>query len=333
VSVGVGVIGCGAIASAIHLPVLHRARGARIVAIADPDAGARARAAAIAPGARIEDDAAAVLDAPDVDALVVCARSDTHAEIALRAAALGRHVYLEKPIAIDDGGAGVAAALTAGAGVCAVGFNHRFHPLHQRARALLRSGALGPIAHVSVAFCEPAGDALPAWKASRATGGGALLDLGSHQVDLVRWLLDDEIAEARAERRSVRSEHDDCRLHLRTAAGVTVDAVLSFRAARCDWLHVVGERGTLLLDRYAPRLEWSLVHPRVGGVRWRHWPSRATPRVWQLHKRVFPQHEPSYAIALRAWLGALGGTPAELPSADDGWQSLRALLEAERCAS
>ena len=329
--VRVGLIGCGRIGGAVHLRVLHRMPAATLAAVADPSPAARADAARIA-GADVTADPMELLGRRDIDAVVICAPSDRHSQLAIAAARAGKAVYLEKPLALSvaDGRAAVAALAATGR-PAAIGFNHRFHPLHQRARALLRDGAIGPVRHVVTSFCEPtAPDVMPAWKRRFETGGGVLLDLGSHQVDLAGWFLGEEVAEATATLRSEVSEHDTAELRLELGGGVAVDAFLSFRAGRCDWWRFAGERGTLVVDRYASRLELTTT-ASGGAVRRVRWPR--APRPWQARKALRPGWEPSYRRALRAFVAAAGGAPVELPSPEDGLRSLEAILAAEASAS
>ena len=98
---------------------------------------------------------------------------------------------------------------------------------------------------------------MPAWKKHRATGGGVLLDLGSQHVDLLRWLLDDEIAGVAARITSDRSEQDTAWLRCTMARGAEAHGFFSFNAGRTDFVEVIGERGTIRVDRHraAPVLQ------------------------------------------------------------------------------
>jgi predicted dehydrogenase len=333
--VGVALVGCGSIGSAVHLRALGRAPAARVVGIADPDAAARARAQRIAGRDAVASaDPLELIAHPDTDAVVICAPNAVHAELALAACAAARAVYVEKPLALTTVVARAVVAATEASGrAAAVGFNHRFHPLHRRARELLRAGAIGRVRAVTTAFCEPMPVAtMPAWKRSRATGGGALLDLGSHQIDLVRWLLDDEVEQASARLQSELSDDDSAELRLELGSGAVVDGWFSFRSGRCDWLQLVGDRGVLTLDRYAPQLRLATARCDIGAVRRGTWPAFAASRPWQLRKALRPAWEPSYARALRAFVAAAGGAPVELPAPRDGLRTLEVVLAAESTA-
>ncbi|HEX7978711.1 MAG TPA: Gfo/Idh/MocA family oxidoreductase, partial [Gemmatimonadaceae bacterium] len=90
----IGVIGCGRIARAVHLPVLGRLPSARVVALAEPDESGRRAASAIARGATTYADYADLLRAGGVDAAVICVPSHLHVPVATAAFDAGLHVYL-----------------------------------------------------------------------------------------------------------------------------------------------------------------------------------------------------------------------------------------------
>jgi len=317
----VGVIGCGAIAAAVHVPALRRIPGVRITAVADPAAQARERAARLVPAAALVEDGEEVLARDDVDAVVVTAPSGLHGRLALAALGAGRHLYLEKPIATTlEEGRRVAAAARDGV-VATVGFNWRFQPLVARARALLRAGAIGEARAVWSVFCEPGHG--PEWKRERASGGGVLLDLGSHHFDLVRWLLGTDVEQVEATLRSEETEHDSASVRLVLADGTVASSFFSFRAGAIDTVEVLGDRGTLRVDRYGRTLSLSGTRRRVltaDLVRW---------RAQALGRRSF---EPSWARSLRAFVDAVRGKTTELATLDDGLRSLEIVAAAESAA-
>lgn len=302
----------------------------KLIGVADPSAEARERAQRIGRVAAVADPVE-LIDRRDVSAVVICARTDRHAGLALAAAEAGKHVYLEKPIAtsLEDGQRVVEAVRRAGV-LGMAGFNHRFHPLHVRARELLAGGAIGPVEAIQTSFCEPvAVGSMPDWKRLRATGGGVLLDLASHHVDLVRWFLEDEIELVEGSTASRLTEDDVARVCLRTRRGATVAGFFSFRAGRADHIRFLGERGVLHLDRYAPRLELARTRTDIGAVRRRRAPPLWAPSLWQVRKLARPAYEPSYRRSLEAFVEALRGGAREHPTLEDGLRSLEVVLAAE----
>ena len=190
-----GLLGCGSAAYWLHLRALRGIPGATLVAAADPDPAARARFAS-ASGVTTYERAEDLLGRSDIEAVLICAPTNLHASLACAVASAGKHFYLEKPIAtlVQDARDVVAAADRPGL-TSAIGFNRRHHPLFEQARTLLNDGVIGRVHAVQTTFCEPSPpDGMPSWKRRRATGGGALLDLASHHIDLVRWMLATEVA-------------------------------------------------------------------------------------------------------------------------------------------
>src|SRR5262249_49306374 len=172
--VRIGLIGCGTIAYWSHLRTLQQLKDVTLVAAADPDPAARARAASIVRGPVHDQPSDLLLD--DIDAVVISAPNLFHAELTVAAARAGKHVYVEKPLAMTASEARTVVDVVAQSKVVAtVGFNCRHHTAHQRARALLRSGRIGNVRAVQSAFCELySPQTMPEWKRRRRSGGGAL---------------------------------------------------------------------------------------------------------------------------------------------------------------
>lgn len=310
-----GVLGCGLIAYWTHLRLIPRLRHARLAAAADPDPRARERAHQLTRLPILEDPAA-LLACPDIDAVVISAPSLHHASLAIAAANAGKHIYLEKPIAIDLLSLQTLEAAVRASGVrFATGFNRRHHPLFLQARHLLHSGAIGQVRSVFSSFCEPAASSMPAWKLQRATGGGVLLDLGSHHTDLLRWFLNAEVTHSECRLASRATEHDEAWLQLRFSNGAETASYFSFRAAQADFFEFIGESGTLRVDRHRATLT----------------PRSSSPALfaWRALRRIRSTYDPSYQSALQAFVDSQPGATLE-----DGCRSLEILLSAEgQCAS
>ncbi|TMQ09928.1 MAG: Gfo/Idh/MocA family oxidoreductase [Deltaproteobacteria bacterium] len=138
--VRVGVLGAGSW-GINHVRVLAGEPRCRVVAVAEPDAAKRPLIAALAPAARWTASADAVLG--DVDAVVIAAPAAAHVELALAALAAGKHVLIEKPLALRLGDARRVAAAARPGAVAMVGHLMVFHPAVRRIRELLRAGGLG----------------------------------------------------------------------------------------------------------------------------------------------------------------------------------------------
>ncbi|MBK9166296.1 MAG: Gfo/Idh/MocA family oxidoreductase [Bryobacterales bacterium] len=328
-----GVIGCGVIAYWSHLRELPHVPGARLAAAADPDPAARQNASLLTRIA-VHADPGELLARSDIDAVIISAPTHLHASLAVAAAQAGKHVYVEKPLAITAAEAAQAAGAVRGAGVAgAVGFNRRCHPLFEQARAMLDSGVIGPVHAVQSSFCEPiAEEAMPRWKRTRATGGGVLLDLASHHIDLLRWFFRDEIAGVHARLASRRTEHDHAWLDVTLRGGIEARGFFSFQAARADFLEFYGERGVLRVDRHRPRLSLRTSRRLGYGVRSAMVAPSRDVAAWWLRRLTRPSWEPSYRRALAAFVEMISGAPPRLALLDDGLRNVEAILAAEAAA-
>jgi predicted dehydrogenase len=187
---GVAIVGCGLIGQ-------KRAKalaGARLSVCADLRRDRAEALAAPVPGASATDDWRAAVSRRDVDLVIVATINDSLADITCAAVAAGKHVLVEKP-----GGRSVAdidrviEAAAANRRLVRVGFNHRYHPALQKARALIDAGSLGEMMFVRARYGHggrPGYDT--EWRANpELSGGGELIDQGVHVIDLARWVLGD----------------------------------------------------------------------------------------------------------------------------------------------
>jgi myo-inositol 2-dehydrogenase/D-chiro-inositol 1-dehydrogenase len=142
--VGVALIGSGRMGSFHATTLARRIPGARLVAVADPAPGAAQRMTDDLGTGRAYTDPAAAFGDPAVDAVVIAAPARFHADLVVAAARAGKGVFCEKPMALSpaDADRAIDAARAAGV-VLQVGFNRRFAPDWQAARALLDNGTLG----------------------------------------------------------------------------------------------------------------------------------------------------------------------------------------------
>ena len=173
----------------------------RLAAICGRDKAAAQAAADRLGWAAAETDWRALIGRDDVDLIDISAPGDMHAPIAIAALEAGKHVLCEKPLAntLAEATAMSAAADAAypGGARAMVGFNYRRVPALALARQLVADGRLGTLRHLRAVYlqdwlADPAAPMTWRMQAERA-GSGALGDLGSHVVDLARYLSGDEI--------------------------------------------------------------------------------------------------------------------------------------------
>src|SRR6202140_1089914 len=203
-----------------------------------------------------------LIQRPDVDVVDICTPPGTHAEIASAAAAAGKAVICEKPLAVSYAQAAATLDAVRTAGVLnAVGFNYRRLPAVSLMKRMVDEGAVGKVRlfraiWLSDEFVDPA---IPYdWRFDRSIGGTTIADLGSHLIDMATWMAGD-IAEVSGQSETFVRE--------RSGRAVTVDDASSalvrfesgarglFEMARvavrrpCDFtIEVNGSRGTLVFE-------------------------------------------------------------------------------------
>ena len=330
----VGVIGCGWFAQAVHLPILRRLPGAELTALAEPDPSRRQEAGRCVPAAVVYADYRDLLKMRDLDAVIVSVPTALHAEVAIAAMQLGKHVYLEKPIATGlDEAEKIMKAWKEAEVVGMVGFNYRFNALYQAARMQLQARRIGPLVGVRSVFSAPT-RSMPAWKQTRSNGGGVMLDLASHHIDLVRFLFQQDVRTVCADIESRSTEHDTATLHLRLADGLRVQSYFSLCAVDEDRFEIYGQAGKLTVDRYR---SLDVEVAGAGGTSSRL--RRVTRRLRSLSsvpylfkKLQSPWHEPSYRVALSRFVSAVRGGEKASPDLWDGYRSLEVICAAEESA-
>lgn len=191
-----GLIGCGEIGR-LRAAALRNAGALRLVVVADIDEG-RAAAVASRHGAAVERDWRALLRRVEVEAVIVSTPPSLHAEMCVEALRAGKHVLCEKPLARTPAECGqILAAVEPSGRFLATGFNYRFFPSFQKARALLDAGLIGALDYVRAYAGYSALDHSQPWVHDAAVvGGGALRDNGIHLIDLARHFLG-EVAEVK----------------------------------------------------------------------------------------------------------------------------------------
>lgn len=202
-SVGWGIVGYGWVARDYMAPGI-RAAGHRLVAVADP--GEASRAAAEAEGATAYADLAGLIADPAVEAVYVATPNHLHRGAVEALCAAGKAVLCEKPMAasLADAEAMAAAVRRCGA-FYGTAFDQRHHPGHRAMRDLVREGRLGTVTAIRIVYAcwldrtWTSFEGQDNWRIDPAqAGGGALMDLAPHGIDLVDFLLGEPIAEIAA---------------------------------------------------------------------------------------------------------------------------------------
>jgi scyllo-inositol 2-dehydrogenase (NADP+) len=191
--IGIGIVGYGLAGRLFHAPYIDAVDGLRIRAIATSHPDRRAQAASEHPDAAIVGSVDALVDHPDVEVVVVVTPNRSHAAIGTRALAAGRHVVVDKPIAMTtpEAEALVDAGERAGR-ILSVYQNRRWDGDFQTARRLVDERALGAIDSLEARF-ERWSEVGPEWRETAEEAGGPHRDLGAHLVDQSLLLFGDAV--------------------------------------------------------------------------------------------------------------------------------------------
>jgi predicted dehydrogenase len=272
-----------------------------------------------------------LLEDSRVDAVAVATPPGEHTRPAIATLRANKHLLVEKPLTLEiDDGLQMIAAAKAASTIAVVGFNLRHHRLVQRARQLVRDGALGRVQLIRTNWgsSSPRNRATGHWRSSAVRGSSALVDLGTHHIDLCRFLLDDDFESARVEEKSIRGEADTAIFAGRTGRGVRVDSTFSLCAATANEVTISGDAGTLSFSLY-----------RGGSFRCiggdDKEPGRSVFR--ELGKRIRAglsggDYLLSYQQQWRAFVAAINGTAPPACSLGDGLAVMR-VIESARASS
>ena len=189
---GVGLLGFGAI-GADHARAVRDTAGLQLVAVCDRDPARAAVALASDPDARVHVSAEDLLDDPDVEVVVISTPPDSHAYWAMVALDRGKHVVVEKPMALTTRECDALIERSRRDGLAlSVYQNRRFDPDYAVIREAVRAGRLGDVFHIET-FVGGYGHPCNYWHSDAAVSGGALFDWGSHVIDQVLDLMDGDV--------------------------------------------------------------------------------------------------------------------------------------------
>ncbi|MCX6924159.1 MAG: inositol 2-dehydrogenase [Verrucomicrobia bacterium] len=201
----VGIIGAGRIGKVHAENLAFRVPEARAAAITDLNRELAQRIASRCGIPTVANSVDQLLSDPAIRAVFICSSTDTHADLIIRAAQAGKHIFCEKPIAHSLAKIDTALAAAQKAGVkLQIGFNRRFDPNFARVRAAVAGGEIGTPRLLHIISRDPAPPPVSYVKVS----GGIFLDMTIHDFDMARFLIGDEVEE------------------IYTAAGVMVDPAI-----------------------------------------------------------------------------------------------------------
>jgi len=259
--VRIGILGTARIAPTALIKPARRNPEVEVTAIAARDADRARRFADRHRIPRAYGAYRALLDDPGIDAVYIPLPNALHGRWARAALSAGKHVLVEKPFAANTVEAAEIAELADRTGLVAMeAFHYRYHPFAARVQQIIASGELGTLQHVAAADCFW----LPRFSANAYNydlGGGALMDLGSYVVDMLRAFGGGtpEVVWARAKLRDPRVDRA-MTAELRFPAGHTGRLRCSLWSAdppHCT-ARIVGDRGELRLHPVVPFQQFSV---------------------------------------------------------------------------
>ena len=189
-----GIIGCGNVTEVKSGPALQQARGSQLVAVMRRDAALAEDYARRHGVPKWTSDAGALIADPEVDAIYIATPPDTHCAYTLAAARAGKPVYVEKPMALNAAQCQEMIAACQAADVpLFVAYYRRALPRFLKARELVQGGAIGAVRFVEILLTQPLQrhppQALPWRLRPEIAGGGLFVDLASHMLDYLDYVL------------------------------------------------------------------------------------------------------------------------------------------------
>jgi predicted dehydrogenase len=266
--VRIGLVGTGI--GKLHAAGIAKMPGlAQLAAVCGLDEGAQIVGKQYGAG-YVTDRYQDLLNDRDIDIIDLCVPHHQHLPLSVAAAAAGKHILIEKPLArnLEEADQIIAAARQAGVRLM-TGHNQRYYGHHAKAKELIEAGAIGA-PFMIVASVHVHGQIEGFRRFLNEAGGGTLIDSGVHRFDLIRWMMGEvEIVFAQTGRfMQMQMEGEDC-------AGVT----LRFRSGAigtfsCSWsakgpvpeetLQIFGPQGAILTEDHTRSLRFSSENPPAG---------------------------------------------------------------------
>lgn len=186
----VGLIGAGRIGRVHAENLAYRIPSANLAVVTDIIADSAKQCAADYQIPLVADSPRAIFEDDSIEAVIICSSTDTHAPFISQAAEAGKHIFCEKPIALDLAKIDEALAVVEQSGVkLQIGFNRRFDPNFKQARDMVAAGQIGTPHIVHIISRDPAPPPIDYIKVS----GGIFLDQTIHDFDMARFLINSEV--------------------------------------------------------------------------------------------------------------------------------------------
>lgn len=330
-SLRLGLMGCGLVSLKVHATNLPKLPGVTLGGAWDADPRRLKRIAEVAPGTPLFESADALLNGP-VDAVIVATPYEEHARSAIAALRAGKHVYLEKPFAMDVAEADAMTQAWRGSGrVGMVGFNYRYNPLFQALRADIAAGKIGKLISLRTVFSFSPHEGID-WDITRHGDHGAMFDLAPHHLDLARFFTGSEARSVFAQVVSGRTPRDTVHLQMTMADGVLVQSCLQLNSIEEHRIEAYGETGKLVVDlARSLAVEFTGVKATRLGSMLARVEQLAAPVIhadYLATKLRAPWNEPSFERAIAAFVASVGRGADVSPDFVDGLASQQLLATA-----
>jgi myo-inositol 2-dehydrogenase / D-chiro-inositol 1-dehydrogenase len=319
----IGLIGAGRIGRLHAEHLSSRIRSADLVMVADAVEEVARQCAQRYAIPSFTNDYREVLTRADIEAVVICTSTDTHAQIIQEAAQAGKHIFCEKPIALDLPSIDLALHAVEQAGVkFQLGFNRRFDANFQRVRQAIVRGEIGQVQQFHVISRDPAPPPLEYLRVS----GGIFLDMMIHDFDMVRFLTGDDVAEVFAVGEvmgdpeiAAIGDVDSAVVTLRMANGDVLGTISNSRQAAYGYdqrVEVLGSKGAISIGNNYPN---TAIISDQQGIR------RDLPLHFFLER-----YTESFINEMNAFLDAVQNDTAVPVTGDDGRMAVLIALAARR---
>ena len=251
-----GILGAGGIADRRTLPGMALAKNAEIYAVMEVDPAFSEKLRAKYNAVKAYTDTDSLLADPNIDAVYIASPVKYHAEQVRKAAMAGKHILVEKPVAMTSEESNELCKFAAKAGVLmATGLMMRYHTYHQQMKKLIEEGRLGQIVSCRAQLTCWYPDIPGNWRQLKANaGGGAMTDMGIHCLDLLEYITGGKVTKV-AGLYDTKTFHydveDSCSALFRLSNGAFgyVDANFNIpdEAAKCR-LEIYGTKGSFLAE-------------------------------------------------------------------------------------
>ena len=249
-ALSIGIIGCGGVTETFHLPSLKSIGNVQVRALSDVDKKKLDRLAETYEIRNRYEDPYQLINRPEIEAVAVCAPSEHHFALGMAVLSAGKHLFIEKPVALSLEESGQLIKKAGESSVKAfVGFNLRCHRNVRKAKETIEEGKLGLVKLVRsvISTNHPM---IAEWRKNQRLGGGVILELAIHHFDLLRYLFNSEVEEIYARSISGDIQDEAASVTLKMSNGILSSSVFSFRSSHGNEIEAYGESGSLKISPY-----------------------------------------------------------------------------------